>query len=28
MVIDEFISKVLDKIAKTKENSLLFGGFF
>ena len=28
MDIDEFISKFLDKIAKTKEDSLLFGGFF
>ena len=27
-IIDKFISKFLDKIAKTKEDSLLFGGLF
>jgi len=27
MDIDEFTSKILDRIAKTKEDSLLFGGF-
>jgi O-antigen/teichoic acid export membrane protein len=27
-IIEKFISKFLDKIAKTKEDSLLFGGLF
>lgn len=27
-IVEKFISKFLDKIAKTKEDSLLFGGLF